>query len=106
MEDNLKTEAEATTGQDYDLTFNFVARNDGPQGTTDGFGVYWNGDLVGSFDPTQSSDWESATIQGLTGIAGTDTLEIRETGANDAYGALIDNVKLVAQCNCNCDLIV
>jgi hypothetical protein len=91
--DAVQTMIDAATGVTYELTFDFAARPNGPGSTTDSFEVWWNGSLVGSFDPT-STDFQSASID-VVGAAGTDTLEIREAGANDSFGALVDNVSLV-----------
>jgi hypothetical protein len=91
--DSIQTTIDAVTDVTYELTFDFASRPDGPGSTTDSFEVWWNGSLVGSFDPA-STDFQSASID-VVGAAGTDTLEIREAGANDSYGALVDNVSLV-----------
>ena len=96
--DNYVANVEAEVGKVYEVTFDYAARTDSPGGDTDGFDVLWNGTIVGHFDPDASNvGWQHATIQ-VTGITGTDKLEIRETGANDAYGALIDNVKVLTSC--------
>ncbi len=93
--DVLQTTADAVTGVTYELTFDFASRlqTAGAGNTTDSFEIWWNGNLVGSFDPT-TTDWQTASIE-VAGAAGLDTLEIREAGANDSYGALVDNVSLV-----------
>ena len=98
VKDVIQTTVAAEAGKVYDLTFNFSARSDGPQGDTDGFDVYWNGQNVGHFDPTQSAAWEDAHISVVGADGGSNTLEFRETGANDAYGALIADVSVVQNC--------
>ena len=42
----------------------------------------------------RKSAWETATLA-LTGGAGLDSLEIRETGADDGWGAVIDNFQII-----------
>jgi hypothetical protein len=93
VDDVLSTTADAETGVTYTLTFDFAARIDGPHGGTDMFEIWWNGTQVGAFDPT-STVWQTASIE-VVGADGIDTLQIREAGANDNYGALIDNVSVV-----------
>ena len=99
VQDVIGTHVEAVEGKTYTLSFDYASRADTPSenGNTDTFDVYWNGEKVGSFDPNASDHWTTASIT-VTGGAGTDSLEFRETGSNDAYGALIDNVKVVG-CN-------
>jgi hypothetical protein len=93
VQDVITTTMDAAEGVTYALTFDFAARIDGPGGDTDKFEVWWNGALYGSFNPT-STTWEHASID-VVGGTGADTLEIREAGNNDGYGALVDNVSLV-----------
>ena len=103
--DNISQTVDAETGVDYTLTFDYASRREtaGTGNTTDSFEIWWNGVKVGEFDPL-STDFVSASIT-VTGADGTDTLEIREAGANDTYGALIDNVSLVGICECDFDLV-
>jgi hypothetical protein len=95
-QDVISTMKDATTGVHYDLTFDYASRNQtaGANNTTDSFDIWWNGVNVGHFDPSSATAWQHAAID-VVGIAGPDTLQIREAGANDGLGALIDNIKLV-----------
>jgi len=99
VKDAVGTHVEAVDGKTYTVSFDFASRGDWSDmpSDTDGFDVYWNGDFVQHFDPTSTSTWHHASFN-VTGAAGLDSLEFRETGDNDAYGALIDNVKVVG-CN-------
>ena len=93
VNDVLSTTADAETGVTYAVTFDFAARIDGPHRDTDRFEIWWNGSPIGAFDPT-STVWQTASIQ-VVGADGIDTLQIREAGLNDSWGALIDNVNVV-----------
>ncbi len=77
------------------LTFDYASRPgvDQPGNDTDSFEIWWNGEMVGYFDP-DTTEWQSATIE-LVGVVGDNLLEIREAGANDNHGALLDNFSLV-----------
>jgi hypothetical protein len=100
--DVLVTHVDAIEGETYDLSFNYTSRNIPDFVTpsnTDSFDVFWNGGLVGHFDPSNSLQWASSGVHQVVGGAGVDTLEIREAGANDSLGAVIDNVQLVG-CAC------
>jgi hypothetical protein len=100
--DNLVTHVNAIAGEDYVLSFDYSARdgvNVGGNNTTDSFDVLWNGSLVDHFDPT-AVQWVSSGEYHLTGLGGDNTLEIREAGANDSVGALIDNVQVIGCAPC------
>lgn len=85
---DVPTEAGAV----YDFAFDFAARA-GTKLATNTIEVYWNGALVGTFDPT-GAGWHKAALQ-VTGTGGLDRIEFREQAAdNDSYGGLIDNVSL------------
>ena len=93
--DDYSQTVDAATGVHYTLSFDFASRTEtaGIGNTTDSFEIWWNGAKVGTFDP-DSTDWYHASVD-VVGAAGNDVLEIREAGANDTYGALIDNMSLV-----------
>ena len=60
---------------------------------TDGFEVYWNGDLVDRVD--HLSDWRGFEYNLHAGSGdGSDRLEIQGIGRSNSYGTLIDNVSL------------
>ncbi len=98
VKDAIQTTVNAEAGQDVELSFNYASRNEtaGAGNTTDSFEVYWNGTKVGNFDPSSSASWSTAHISLVGNASGTNTLEIREAGAEDSYGALIDNVKVTS----------
>jgi len=102
QKDHIGQTVDAETGVEYTLTFDYASRQQtaGANNTTDSFEIYWNDVLVGSFDPSSYTEWTTATIT-VTGADGDDRLEIRETGADDSFGALIDNVSLVRTCECD-----
>ena len=85
---NVKTEA----GAEYTFTFDYMKRPDSKAGS-DTINVFWNGNLVGSVDPTKS-EWSGASFKVL-GTGGSDRIEFRESASqNDSYGGLIDNASL------------
>jgi hypothetical protein len=96
VQDALTTTEDAASGVTYRLTFDYASRTAtaGAGNTTDSFEIWWNGAKVGEFDPNSSTQWQHAAID-FQGADGTDTLQIREAGANDGLGALVDNVSLV-----------
>jgi len=84
----INTEA----GQTYIVSFDMRARG---ATTTDTIEVYWNGELVGVYDPA-STDWEEVSFE-VTGTGAGDVLEFREAaGESDSLGAHLDNISLVA----------
>ncbi|MET1415578.1 cadherin domain-containing protein [Roseibium sp. HPY-6] len=87
---SISQTVETSAGQVYDLSLDAVARTTSETSTVE---IYWNGELVSSFDPDAGS-WTNYDFQ-VVGTGGADTLEFRETAEdNDQYGALIDNVSL------------
>src|SRR5262249_43063414 len=93
--DDISQTVSVHNGYDCLLSFDFASRTDGPGLATDSdaFQIWWNGHLVGSFDPN-STNWTHAVLN-LVGAGSADSLEIREAGANDGFGAMLDNFKLV-----------
>ena len=79
-----------TDGAEYQLSFD-VAEMGGYEGSME---VYWGGSLVGTVDP-QTTTMETFTFK-LTGGAGdgSNTLQFKETGAEDFGGTALDNVRL------------
>jgi len=77
-------------GAEYQLSFD-VAEMGGYDGSME---VYWGGSLVGTVDP-ETTTMQSFTFQ-VTGGAGdgSDTLQFKETGAEDFGGTALDNVQL------------
>ncbi|MEO7688804.1 MAG: LysM peptidoglycan-binding domain-containing protein [Sphingomonas sp.] len=61
---------------------------------TNSIEVSWNGVVIGTLTGTgtvMKTDWLN-----VTAIAGGNTLRLRETGSQDAYGMVLDNVRLFA----------
>ncbi|MCV0425225.1 MAG: cadherin domain-containing protein [Roseibium sp.] len=87
---SISQSVETTNGQVYDLSMDIRARSSSATSTVE---IYWNGDLVSSFDP-EMGNWNSYDFQ-VVGTGSDDVLEIREASEdNDSYGALLDNVSL------------
>ncbi|MES0882123.1 cadherin domain-containing protein [Roseibium sp. SCP14] len=87
---SISQTVETTVGRVYDLSMDAKARTSSATSTVE---VYWNGELVSTFDP-ETGDWSTFDFQ-VVGTGGSDVLEIRETSEdNDSYGALLDNVSL------------
>lgn len=85
---DVQTEA----GAEYTFSFDYMKRPDNAAGS-DTIQVYWNGEFVGTVDPTKSA-WENASFK-VKGTGGSDRIEFREAGSdNDSYGGLIDNASL------------
>ncbi len=79
-----------TAGENYQLSFDTADRIGQ---NTNAFEVYWNGAKIADIDPA-STNWSTFTFN-VVGTGGADRLEFREVvSGDDAYGALIDNVKL------------
>jgi Ca2+-binding RTX toxin-like protein len=87
-------DVETEAGKSYDFSFDYAARK-GINLATNTIEVFWNNQLVGTFDPN-SPAWEHGVLS-LTGTGGTDRVEFREQqGDNNSLGGLIDNVSLSA----------
>ena len=85
---DVKTEA----GAQYTFEFDFAKRPDSKAGS-DTINVFWNGQLIGTVDPANST-WAHAAFN-VSGTGGTDRIEFRESaGDNDGYGGLLDNASL------------
>ena len=88
--------AGVTAGQTYKLTFD---AGDGDFATSSGPGenlvnVYWGGELIATIDPEQGEfDTYAFDVVGGAGD-GSNRLEFEGTGAEDNFGASIDNVSL------------
>jgi hypothetical protein len=82
-------------GARLELTFAYSARpGHGP--TSNRFDVYWNGTRLDTLQPDgrniSSPQWQ--TRRYVVTATGSDTIAFSETGTNDSYGTLIDNVVL------------
>jgi len=88
--DAVYQDVPTSAGESYQLSFEAADRIGH---NTNAFEVYWNGTKVADIDPS-STDWSTYTFS-VVGTGGADRLEFREVASgNDAFGALIDNVKL------------
>ncbi|WP_441227843.1 T1SS-143 repeat domain-containing protein [Tardiphaga sp. 20_F10_N6_6] len=76
-----------TAGESYTLSFDAAK----PEGFSATAQVWWNGQLVGTVNPTGSFQQFSFTF---TAVAGTNTLEFREVGVADNGGTFLANVQL------------
>nr|WP_070959907.1 LamG-like jellyroll fold domain-containing protein [Hyphomonas sp. Mor2] len=89
--DAISQTVNTEAGQTYTVSFDMRARG---SNTTDTIEVYWNGELVGAFDPA-STNWEEVSFE-VTGTGAGDVLEFREAaGESDSLGAHLDNISLV-----------
>lgn len=85
-----------TSGQ-YELSFLAARRGvnlDGRNVDTCDYDVLWNGRVIASIRPTESS-MQRLTYQ-VTGNQGVNTLVFRGMGTSDGTGALIDDARLEA----------
>ncbi|WP_294300872.1 cadherin domain-containing protein [uncultured Sphingomonas sp.] len=90
----LSQSVKTAAGQAYNLSFDFAGRPGALASSK--FEVVWNGTVIATIAPTNST----MTTQKLTvtGTGGTDTLSFRAVaGDTDGLGALLDNVSLVGQ---------
>jgi hypothetical protein len=92
--DGFYQDVPTKAGQTYTLSFDTCARP-GQSTSTQGVEVLWNGQVVASTKP--GATWGSVSVE-VTGTGGQDRLTIREVGSQggDGWGALIDDVALVA----------
>ncbi|MEL7103371.1 MAG: LamG-like jellyroll fold domain-containing protein, partial [Pseudomonadota bacterium] len=89
--DAISQTVSTDAGQTYIVSFDMRARG---ASTTDTIEVYWNGELVGVYDPA-STDWEEVSFE-VTGTGAGDVLEFREAdGESDSLGAHLDNITMV-----------
>lgn len=89
---NIYQDVQTEAGAEYAFSFDYMKRPDSKAGS-DTINVYWNGQLVGTVDPSKSA-WETATFT-VVGTGGNDRIEFRESADdNDSYGGLIDNASL------------
>jgi Ca2+-binding RTX toxin-like protein len=85
-------DVETEKGAQYTFTFDYSQRA-GTKADTNTIEVWWNGKLVGKVEPG-STAWSKAEFT-VEGTGGKDRIEFREqSGDNDSYGGLIDNVAL------------
>jgi len=80
----------------YTFSFDAALRN-GTNGTTSQFAVLWNNVVIGTIVPTATkmASYKFTVI----GTGKMDKLSFLGTGKSDSYGALVDNVQLVAANN-------
>ena len=99
VKDHFKATVDAEAGKTYKITFNYASRTDWADlpSDSDGFDILWNGVAVGHFNPDPTHvGWNTAEIT-VTGVSGNDVFEIVELGANDSYGAIIDNIRVTGE---------
>jgi hypothetical protein len=94
--DTINQTVQTEAGRTYDLSFTFETT---PQaiangGNSAGFEVLWNGTVVGTYNPADTSV-QTRNLQ-VTGTGGQDSLSFREIGNNDGYGAVLSDVSLKA----------
>jgi Ca2+-binding RTX toxin-like protein/carbon monoxide dehydrogenase subunit G len=91
--DKFYQDVQTVSGAPYTLAFDAAMRAGAPS-STGTIQVFWNGNLIDSFDPTSTS-WATHSYT-VTGDGGFDRLTFSEVAAdNDSLGGLIDNVRLV-----------
>jgi Ca2+-binding RTX toxin-like protein len=91
--DRFYQDVQTVSGAQYTLSFDAAMRAGTPS-STGTIQVFWNGNLIDSFDPTSTS-WATHSYT-VTGDGGSDRLTFSEVAAdNDSLGGLIDNVRLV-----------
>jgi Ca2+-binding RTX toxin-like protein/carbon monoxide dehydrogenase subunit G len=91
--DRFYQDVQTVSGAQYTLSFDAAMRAGTPS-STGTIQVFWNGNLIDSFDPTSTS-WAKHSYT-VTGDGGSDRLTFSEVAAdNDSLGGLIDNVRLV-----------
>ena len=91
--DSFYQDVQTASGAQYTLSLDAAMRADAPS-SSGTIQVYWNGNLIDSFDPTSTS-WSTHSYT-VTGDGGSDRLMFSEVAAdNDSLGGLIDNVRLV-----------
>jgi len=91
--DRFYQDVQTASGAQYTLSFDAAMRAGTPS-STGTIQVFWNGNLIDSFDPTSTS-WATHSYT-VTGDGGSDRLTFGEDAAdNDSLGGLIDNVRLV-----------
>ena len=83
-------------GQDYQLTFWYAPRPDHGAGDDSGLNVLWNGQVVYTIDSSNMpAGWQQITVH-VVGTGPNNTLGFQGVGAEDEFGALLDNVSLQA----------
>jgi hypothetical protein len=94
--DTITQAVQTEAGRTYDLSFTYETTTGAITngGNSAGFEVLWNGAVVGTFNPTDTSV-QTRNLQVL-GTGGQDSLSFREIGNNDGYGAILSDVSLKA----------
>ena len=89
---NIYQDVKTDAGVEYAFSFDFAKRPDSKAGS-DTVEIFWNGEKVGTVDPTKTA-WSNAEFK-VIGTGGNDRIEFRESAQdNDTYGGLIDNASL------------
>jgi len=89
---NVTVDQSVGTTGNYTLSLLYAQRS-GVSPTSGSFEIWWNGSLVASLSPTSTAmTLYSTTVAGLA----SNTLELRGTGTQDQYGAIVDDVQLAA----------
>lgn len=88
--DHIQTDLDLDTGVSYTITVRHAARSG--TGVNDDFEITHNGVVVATVSPTL--DWGTTTVT-ITGLAGTDTIGLRELASqDDSLGIVIDSVTI------------
>lgn len=84
-------------GQFYELTFWYAPRPGEGGGDSGGLNVLWNGQVVETInsDGLTEGQWQQITVV-VQGTGPDNTLAFQAAGQENTFGALIDNVSLVA----------
>lgn len=89
---NIYQDVKTDAGVEYAFSFDYAKRPDSKAGS-DTVEIFWNGEKVGTVDPTKTA-WSNAEFK-VIGTGGNDRIEFRESAQdNDTYGGLIDNASL------------
>lgn len=92
---NIEQVVTTQAGQTYELTFWYAVRPGAADNDSSGMKVLWNGASVQEIDSTgmTAGVWQQYTV--FVVGTGHDTLGFQGEGAQDTWGALLDNVSLV-----------
>ncbi len=89
---NIYQDVATQAGAEYTFSFDYAKRPDSKTGS-DTIEIFWNGEKIGTVDPSKSA-WTQASFT-VVGTGKTDRIEFREQASdNDSYGGLIDNASL------------
>jgi T1SS-143 domain-containing protein len=92
----IEQTVDTVTGQTYELTFWYSPRAEVVPSASSSMNVLWNGQVVGNIDSTDLVvGWNKVALD-LTATGTSSIVGFQGTGAEDSFGALIDNVSLTA----------